>query len=340
MEAELALSVYTDSKTEQHVTDELLDLADTFEQELDDAVQLVRRKAQAMEAASDEVLGAAQRVSEDGDHVAAASHEADANAQTIAAAAQELSASIAEISSQVDRSTGAAQDATSRSQAARGIAKNLNDVSDRIGSIATLIEKIAKETRLLALNASIEAARAGEAGRGFSVVANEVKQLADQTNNATGNIRSEILSMQQAIGETVSAISDVAERVEMVNETIGAIAAAVVEQDAVTRDIAQSVGQTADSVRLVHRADRQRRDAGRSDHEGIDPASPQHVRAGRAGRQYREAGDRQPAQFPLRRAAPCGQSRRRSAGGVRRGRDPVPCGRREHFQRRRPGAAG
>src|SRR3954451_25365190 len=180
MEAELALSVYTDTKTEQHVTDELLDLADTFEQELDDAVQLVRRKAQAMEAASDEVLGAAQRVSEDGDHVATASHEADANAQTIAAVAQELSASIAEISSQVDRSTGAAQDATSRSQAARGIAENLNDVSDRIGSIATLIEKIAKETRLLALNAGIEAARAGEAGKGFSVVANEVKQLADQ----------------------------------------------------------------------------------------------------------------------------------------------------------------
>jgi methyl-accepting chemotaxis protein len=252
MEAELALSVYTDSKTEQHVTDELLDLADTFEQELDDAVQVVRRKAQAMEAASDEVLGAAQKVSEDGDHVATASHEADSNAQTIAAAAQELSASIAEISSQVDRSTAAAQDATSRSQSARGIAENLNDVSDRIGAIATLIEKIAKETRLLALNASIEAARAGDAGKGFSVVANEVKQLADQTNNATGNIRSEILSMQQAIGETVSAISDVAGRVEMVNETIGAIAAAVVEQDAVTRDIAQSVSQTADSVRLVH----------------------------------------------------------------------------------------
>jgi methyl-accepting chemotaxis protein len=58
--------------------------------------------------------------------------------------------------------------------------------------------------------------------------------------------------MQQSIGETVSAISDVAERVELVNETIGAIAAAVVEQDAVTRDIAQSVSQTADSVRLVH----------------------------------------------------------------------------------------
>ena len=58
--------------------------------------------------------------------------------------------------------------------------------------------------------------------------------------------------MQQAIGETVSAISDVAGRVEMVNETIGAIAAVVIEQDAVTRDIAQSVSQTADSVRLVH----------------------------------------------------------------------------------------
>ncbi|WP_158043644.1 methyl-accepting chemotaxis protein [Skermanella pratensis] len=252
MEAELALSVYTHTTTEQHVTDELLDLADTFEQELDDAVQLVRRKAEAMETASTEVLGAARMVSEDGNHVAEASHEADVNAQTIAAATQELSASIAEISRQVDRSTGAAQDATTRSQAARDIANNLTDVSDRIGAIASLIEKIAKETRLLALNASIEAARAGEAGRGFSVVANEVKLLADQTNDATGNIRAEIQSMQKAIGDTVSAIADVAGRVELVNDTITAIASAVVEQDAVTQDIAQTVTQTADSVRRVH----------------------------------------------------------------------------------------
>ena len=111
--------------------------------------------------------------------------------------------------------------------------------------------------------------------------------------------------MQQAIGETVSAISDVAGRVEMVNETIGAIAAAVVEQDAVTRDIAQSVSQTADSVRLVHERIR----GSVATQAGVttkvfDPASPQHVRAGRAGRQYREAGDRQPAEFPLRGAAP------------------------------------
>jgi methyl-accepting chemotaxis protein len=252
MEAELALSVYTHTTTEQHVTDELLDLADTFEQELDDAVQLVRRKAGAMETAADEVLGAARRVSEDGEHVTVASHQADSNAQTIAAAAQELAASIAEISRQVERSTGAAQDAASRSQAARDVARNLTDVSDRIGSIVALIETIAKETRMLALNASIEAVRAGEAGRGFSVVANEVKLLADQTNAATSNIRGEIQSMQRAIGETVSAISDVAERVELVNDTITAIASAVVEQDAVTQDIAFTVTQTADSVRMVH----------------------------------------------------------------------------------------
>ncbi|EWY38496.1 hypothetical protein N825_12845 [Skermanella stibiiresistens SB22] len=252
MEAELALSVYTHTTTEQHVTDELLDLADTFEQELDEAVQLVRRKAEAMETASDEVLGAAKLVSEDGGHVSVASHEADVNAQSIAAATQELSASIAEISRQVDRSTGAARDANTRSRSASEIANNLTTVSDRIGSIASLIEKIAKETRLLALNASIEAARAGEAGLGFSVVANEVKQLADQTNDATANIRAEIQSMQRAIGDTVTAIADVAGRVELVNDTITAIASAVVEQDAVTQDIAQTVTRTADSVRLVH----------------------------------------------------------------------------------------
>jgi methyl-accepting chemotaxis protein len=195
MEAYITNEVYAETTRNQQMLLSMQELAETFENELDQAVQFVRHSATDMETASDAVLSAARRVAEDSEKASEASNQANNNAQAIAAGAEELSASIAEISRQVEHSTLAAQTAANQSQGARALAQNLSAVSERIGSIVLLIERIAKETRLLALNANIEAARAGAAGRGFAVVANEVKNLADQTNRATGEIRSEIQAM-------------------------------------------------------------------------------------------------------------------------------------------------
>ena len=252
MEAYIASEVYTETTNKRQMLLNMQELAETFENELDQAVQFVRRSATDMETASDAVLQAAQRVAEDSERAAEASENADTNAQAIAAGAEELSASIAEISRQVEYSSAAAQNAAQQSQSAKVLAENLNTVSHRIGSIVQLIEKISKETRLLALNANIEAARAGDAGRGFAVVANEVKILADQTNRATGEIRSEIQAMQAVIRNTAEAIGDVAAKVEFATGNISGIAGAVTEQEAVTREIAQSAAKTADSIHIVH----------------------------------------------------------------------------------------
>lgn len=88
---------------------------------------------------------------------------------------------------------------------------NVDTSSRQIDDIVALINSISDQTNLLALNASIEAARAGEAGKGFSVVANEIRNLAEQSKDATLNIRSIIQTMQDKISETVSAVSNVNE---------------------------------------------------------------------------------------------------------------------------------
>jgi len=252
MEMEAVNSVYTACNNSESMLSNMQELAELFEHELDQAVDFVRRSALDMETAADAVLEAARKVSADGDVATAESENSNSNAQAIAAAAEELSSSIAEISRQVEHSTAAANETSQRSNGAQKSAQNLSALSERIGAIVKLIERIAKETRLLALNANIEAARAGEMGRGFAVVAHEVKTLADQTNKATGEIRSEIASMQSVIKHTVDSIGEVASKVEIATGDITAIAGAVTEQEAVTREIAKSASLTANGILTVH----------------------------------------------------------------------------------------
>lgn len=87
--------------------------------------------------------------------------------------------------------------------------KNVDESSKEIEDIIALINSISDQTNLLALNASIEAARAGEAGRGFAVVANEIRNLAEQSQNATANIRDIIQTMQTKIKDTVEEVLNV-----------------------------------------------------------------------------------------------------------------------------------
>ena len=107
----------------------------------------------------------------------------------------------------MQRSVSESNRATNETQRASGQVDGLSSAAEKIGNIIQLIQAIASQTNLLALNATIEAARAGDAGKGFAIVASEVKNLASQTAQATEQIASQLATIQSATGETVTAIS-------------------------------------------------------------------------------------------------------------------------------------
>jgi methyl-accepting chemotaxis protein len=124
-------------------------------------------------------------------------------------------------------------------------------LADRIGAIIGLIRNIAEQTNLLALNATIEAARAGEAGKGFAVVASEVKALATQTAKATEEIATQIAGIQMSTQGAVGSIRAIIGRIGEINVFTSSIASAVEEQEAATREISANVAIAAEGAMTV-----------------------------------------------------------------------------------------
>jgi methyl-accepting chemotaxis protein len=175
-----------------------------------------------------------------------ATNQASGNVSAVAGAAEELSASVQEINRQVHHSVEAVDRTSQRTEKSMTEIESLAVATQRIDGVLTLIQAIAEQTNLLALNATIEAARAGDAGRGFAVVAHEVKALAGQTAKATEEIGQNIGLIQTSTKNAVDAVREIGGAVRGINEITTAIAGAVNQQDAATREIsgnAQSAAQ-------------------------------------------------------------------------------------------------
>ncbi|TXM88056.1 PAS domain-containing methyl-accepting chemotaxis protein [Methylobacterium sp. WL116] len=177
--------------------------------------------------------------------------QVSSDVQAMASGSEELSASVSEISQQVSYAARMAGEAVEQARHTAGIVEGLSEQAAQIGDVITMIQGIASQTNLLALNATIEAARAGVSGKGFAVVAAEVKALAAQTAKATNEIRVKIAATQAATCEAVSAIGSIQSTIRALNEVSAAIAAAVEEQSAVTREMSGSMHTAAQGVTSI-----------------------------------------------------------------------------------------
>lgn len=226
--------------------------------------------SEMMAGSADEVASQTATVAVASEEMAVTSNDVAQNCALAADGSHRASATALSGSSVVQETIAMMNSIAVRVRESAGTVENLGAQSDQIGEIVGTIEDIADQTNLLALNAAIEAARAGEQGRGFAVVADEVRALAERTTKATKEIGAMIKSIQQQTREAVSsmeegvievdrgtseaaksghALDEILEQINAVSMQVNQIATAAEEQTGTTNEISNNIQTITEVVR-------------------------------------------------------------------------------------------
>ncbi|MDP2804205.1 MAG: methyl-accepting chemotaxis protein [Phreatobacter sp.] len=225
-----------------------------FDQAIGSVMDRVASRAVSVTGATGTVFAAGEAADAGVRETVQATEETLHRVTGIAGATEELNAAIVEIRRQTEEAMNVSSEASKAVESASSDVSGLAAMGEKIGAVVELIRAIAEQTNLLALNATIEAARAGEAGRGFAVVASEVKQLASQTARATEDIAAQVASIQQATGRSVASMGGITETVVRMRRASEAISTAIDQQAQATQEIGASVEGTASVAQAAGRS--------------------------------------------------------------------------------------
>jgi methyl-accepting chemotaxis protein len=228
-----------------------LRLADEFEEAIKVVVESVSKAAYDSRETAKLLSGTANETSMHSTTVAAAAEEASRGMDSVAAAAEEITTTVGEIERRASETRDISAEAVSAVDRTNETVIGLSTASTQITRVVKLINDISSQTRLLALNATIEAARAGEVGKGFAVVASEVKNLATKTGEATREIEEQVLAIQGATKDAVSAIGSIGGTVRRVHDLSKTVSDAVIEQRGANDEINRNIHEAALGTRQV-----------------------------------------------------------------------------------------
>jgi methyl-accepting chemotaxis protein len=268
---------------------------------LNDVVAGLREIVNTITQGSGQLAGLAGESSAISEQTTRAMSQQSQQLQQTASAATEISCSVAEVADHSQTTLSAVHECEALSvsltqnvrdtlssietqasgiQQAVGVSDQLAGYSSEIGSILSTIRDIAEQTNLLALNAAIEAARAGEHGRGFAVVADEVRELASRTQNSTGQIQQMIENMQSSIGQVVNVMQSsygqtrtCVDHAHASQQSLDSLNAAIAHIGSLSTQITEAARQQTEAVEEVSRSLNGLNDTARETTQGASQAS-------------------------------------------------------------------